>query len=75
MVVNGLLLVTRTRRWPLCVALILATGLLIVACGPLSYTLNPDGGYRVAAASQVPSSPPSRFRAHWRRPSTARSSR
>lgn len=54
MVMNGLLLFARTRRWPLCVALTLATGLLIVACGPLSYTLNPDGGHRVAAASQVP---------------------
>lgn len=51
---NGLLLFGRTRRWPLCLALILATGLLVVACGPLSYTLNPDRGYRVAAASQVP---------------------
>lgn len=51
---NGLALFARTRRWPLCLALILVTGLLIVACGPLSYTLNPANGYRVAAASQVP---------------------
>lgn len=51
---NGALLFAQTRRWPLCLALIAVTGALVIACGPLSYTLNPTGGYRVAAASQVP---------------------
>lgn len=51
---SGLVLFARSRRWPLCLAVIAIAGLTIAACGPLSYTLNPVGGYRVAAASQVP---------------------
>ena len=51
---TGALLFARTRRWPLCLTLIALTGIAIIACGPLSYTLNPAGGYRVAAAAQAP---------------------
>lgn len=51
---TGVLLFARSRRWLVNLAIGLITCALIVACGPLSYALNPRDGYQVAIAAQLP---------------------
>ncbi|MFT4283459.1 MAG: hypothetical protein QM598_01330 [Protaetiibacter sp.] len=50
---RGLLLFARSRRWGLNVLVSLASGAAMVACGPLSYELNPRGGYLIAVSAQI----------------------
>ncbi len=50
----GLLLFARSRHWPVGVGVAAACAILILFCGPIGYSLNPDAGFRVAVAAQVP---------------------
>lgn len=50
----GFFLFTRTRRWIQCLGITVLSGVLIVLCGPVSYELNPQGGYLIAVAAQIP---------------------
>ena len=50
----GLKLFARSKRWFFNTVAAVVCGILIVACGPLGYALNPEGGYRVALSAQVP---------------------
>jgi hypothetical protein len=51
---RGAALFARSRSWLVNVVVILASGALMLACGPLSYALNPSRGYLVEVASQLP---------------------
>lgn len=51
---RGLVLFARSRRWVTVTLLATVAALLVLACGPLSYSLNPRGGYLVTVASQIP---------------------
>ncbi|NEM92151.1 hypothetical protein [Galbitalea soli] len=50
----GIRLFARTRRWLANVVIALATGILMLACGPLGYGVNPRGGYLVELTAQLP---------------------
>lgn len=45
---------TRTRRWRTNIAASIIVGALIVLCGPVYYALNPNAGYLVSIAAQLP---------------------
>ena len=51
---RALLLFARGRHWLAASLICLSSGLFLLGCGSLSYSLNPRGGYLVTVAAQVP---------------------
>lgn len=51
---RGVYLFLATRRIKAIIAAEVLLALGMVACGPLAYSLNPSGGYKIVAASQLP---------------------
>lgn len=51
---TGLVLFAATRRTVLALLLIVLSALLVVACGPLAYSVRPSGGYLTSVSGQVP---------------------
>lgn len=51
---SGMLLFARSRHWLGGTIVAAASAILVLVCGPIGYALNPDAGYRVAVAAQIP---------------------
>ncbi|WP_435740152.1 hypothetical protein [Clavibacter nebraskensis] len=51
---SAIALFGRARRWRTNVIVFIIVGALIVLCGPVYYALNPNGGYLVSIAAQLP---------------------
>jgi hypothetical protein len=51
---SGILLFGKLRRWGAVLATSLASAALIIICGPIRYSLNPNDGFLIAVVAQVP---------------------
>jgi hypothetical protein len=50
----GVVAFGRVRRWGIVVATSLVSAVVIVLCGPVRYSINPNDGYLVAVVAQIP---------------------